>query len=107
MLPLTSNRCARADANFDASDHYVEILALRPCSERSSSEFVSLARIKTTFRAMSLKGDIIAVSDDVNETHIINWRTNDLSILLGSDEPSEHNFQVSRALCEPLGDAYD
>ncbi|KIP12200.1 hypothetical protein PHLGIDRAFT_62530, partial [Phlebiopsis gigantea 11061_1 CR5-6] len=78
-----------------ARHHCIEILAIRPLEQDSKPIFVSLASVETTFRAMSLQGDILAASDDMNETHIINWKTNESAILCGSDEPSEHNFQAS------------
>ena len=56
--------------------------------------FVTLCTLDIPFRAMTLRGDILAASDDVNETHIVNWRTQEYAVLWGSDEPSEHNFQV-------------
>ncbi len=51
---------------------------------------------------MSLHGDMLASSDDVNETHVHNWRTGDYAVLWGSNEPSEHNFQVSMRMPKML-----
>ena len=48
---------------------------------------------------MALQGDVVILSDDVNETHLLDWRTNEYAALCGSDEPSEHNFQVRLGLC--------
>lgn len=62
--------------------------------DADEAKFVVLQTIDTSFKAMTLRGDILAASDDVNETHIINWRTGDCAVLWGSDEPSEYNFQV-------------
>ena len=50
--------------------------------------------------------DIVAVSDDVNETHLLDWRTQNVSIFWGTDEPSEHNFQVSLRSVNRNGSLY-
>ncbi|KAF7800190.1 hypothetical protein EIP86_011437 [Pleurotus ostreatoroseus] len=62
--------------------------------DQDAGMFVTLCTLEIPFRAMTLRKDILAASDDVNETHIINWRTQEYAVLWGSDEPSEHNFQV-------------
>ncbi|GJE98677.1 F-box protein [Phanerochaete sordida] len=87
--------CLAVSLSF-SGEEYAEILALRGNPE--GVEFVTLATIKTSFRVMTLKGDILALSDDVNETQLVNWRTNALACLWGSEAPSEHNFQHNRCL---------
>lgn len=73
----------------------VEILAIRRSgADSSKARFETVAVIQSTFHAMALQGDIVILSDDVNETHLLDWRTNKYAALRGSDEPSEHNFQV-------------
>ena len=57
-----------------------------------------LRKLSLGFRALTLQGDILAASDDINETHLINWRTDEYAVLWGTNEPSEHNFQVCHVL---------
>ena len=78
---------------LSSSEDRVEVLALRGDADQGV-EFTTLATIKTTFRIMAFKGDVLALSDDVNETQLVDWRTNALACLWGSDAPSEHNFQA-------------
>jgi hypothetical protein len=64
------------------------------------AQFERLATIDTPFNAMTLRGSILALSDDMNETHVMNWQTREMAVLWGSNEPSQHNFQV-RSLILP------
>lgn len=88
--------CLAVSMSFSGEDR-VEVLALRQ-SGGSGVQFVTLATIKPSFRVMAFKGDVLALSDDMNETQLVNWRTNALACLWGSDAPSEHNFQHNRCL---------
>ena len=77
------------------SAQMIEIFGIRGTTGQKNGEFVSLQVIASPLRAMAFRGDLLAASDDINETHVINWRSRDYAVLWGSDEASEHNFQVS------------
>lgn len=89
------NKWPRRITDRACSQRQIHILAIRAESSGTPPAFECLAVIDSSFKAMTLCGDLLAMSDDVNETHIVNWRTGALAALWGSNEPSEHNFQVS------------
>ncbi|KAI0683291.1 hypothetical protein BC835DRAFT_1296405 [Cytidiella melzeri] len=82
------------------NEQRVDLLRVRPGThdDGSTSSFECLATISSSFKALNLCGDLLAIGDDMNEVHIINWLTGDMAVLLGTDEPSESNFQHNRCL---------
>ena len=72
----------------------MDILRIRPATSENPALFERLAVIDSPFRAMSLCGDLLALSDELKETHIVNWRTGEKAILLSPDDASEYNFMV-------------
>ncbi|KAI0087526.1 hypothetical protein BDY19DRAFT_994850 [Irpex rosettiformis] len=76
----------------------IDILRMKPSTPESSRRLECLATINSSFKVMNLCGDLLAIADETYEVHIINWRTGDMAMLWGSDEPSEYNFQHNRCL---------
>ncbi|KAI8996239.1 hypothetical protein BD414DRAFT_477205 [Trametes punicea] len=60
--------------------------------------FKSVCNIATSFRPITLKGDLIAFSDDAYETVVMNWRENTFALLKGSQQPMDERFQYNRCL---------
>ncbi|KXN86957.1 hypothetical protein AN958_09454 [Leucoagaricus sp. SymC.cos] len=75
----------------------VELLSLKQDSHEWSLE--PLLSVPTTFRPITLEGDILAMSDDFRETIIFNWRTRAYATLEHAQETAgisqyDHCIQV-------------
>ena len=79
---------------FSEGGQTIEIFTIQSPADGTLGAFVSLCRITVGLRAMTLHGDVLAASDDLNESQLINWRSGKYAVLWSLDEPSEHNFQV-------------
>ena len=70
---------------------------MNPRTAETNARLECLDTIDSSFKVMALSGDILVIADETYEVHIVNWRTKDMAVLRGSDEPSEYNFQVINA----------
>ena len=75
---------------------------MKPRTAETNARLECLDTIDSSFKVMALSGDILVIADETYEVHIVNWRTKDMAVLWGYDEPSEYNFQVISAQASRL-----
>ncbi|TFY63632.1 hypothetical protein EVJ58_g3132 [Rhodofomes roseus] len=97
---LVANSDAESEVAIAVSTHQhgsaqrIELLAL----EKDDDCFRSIGTIDTAMRPIALRGDLLAYSDDSCRTVITNWKTDELALLQGADEPVDQHFQYNRCL---------
>ncbi|KAH9834601.1 uncharacterized protein C8Q71DRAFT_769785 [Rhodofomes roseus] len=97
---LVANSDADSEVAIAVSTHQhgsaqrIELLAL----EKDDDCFRSIGTIDTAMRPIALRGDLLAYSDDSCRTVITNWKTDELALLQGADEPVDQHFQYNRCL---------
>ncbi|KAI0341134.1 hypothetical protein BDW22DRAFT_1359354 [Trametopsis cervina] len=74
----------------------VQLLVIRP----ADGTFERVAYIEGQYVVMGLHGDMLVISDNVNETHLVHWKIEEMPriVLRGHIDPSGRNFQANRAL---------
>ncbi|KAF9009566.1 hypothetical protein BDQ17DRAFT_1538976 [Cyathus striatus] len=77
-------------------NYTVELLALRLDGGTVSLE--SITSVKTNFRPITLQGDLIAVSDEMSQTAIWNWKHNTYAILDQKQEDDQIMWKTDRCI---------
>ncbi|THH07250.1 hypothetical protein EW145_g3508 [Phellinidium pouzarii] len=67
----------------------LEMQSIRPTSDTRQVIFETIKTIHTNYKPIYLNGDILAISNEHSETHILNWRTGHYAILQNTEETED------------------